>query len=437
MKHSTEITQLHAKWQSLQPLKTEDGQRLWAKLRLEWNYHSNHIEGNTLTYGETASLLIHDQAVGDHSLRNYVEMKAHDLAIEHLRTMVAEERPLSESDIRDLNQILLKEAFWKDAITPGGTPSRIQILPGQYKLQPNNVRTADGSIFKFTAPEEVSASMQALVDGYRDSIAENKLHPIEIAAKLHHEFVLIHPFGDGNGRTARLLVNYILMNAGYPSIIVPAPEKDRYLAALRQADAGDLQPLTDFLAKCAVTALERAVLAAEGKSIEDPDDLAKQIEVFKKQQSGEGKVVSKKSAESIRSTFQHSFMPLFEEFVREHRKLDELFSEVEITLFGIHPRPEQPWQDAIEEYLASERVDKLTTAGMDYKFKMFKGSKPFSVSSTVFIQLDEYQYSFERFVRDIPTQNYDDPIPESERHAIVKELLEFAFKEITKKNSSV
>ena len=105
-------------WQSLQPLKREDDERLWRKLRLDWNYHSNHIEGNTLTYGETEILLIHGQATGDHVLRDYEEMKAHDVAIEHMRALVAGERPLTEGDICDFNRILIKESFWKDAITP-------------------------------------------------------------------------------------------------------------------------------------------------------------------------------------------------------------------------------------------------------------------------------------------------------------------------------
>jgi hypothetical protein len=109
---------LRDEWQALQPLSAENEARLWKKLRLEWNYHSNHIEGNTLTYGETELLLLHDRTTGNHSHREYLEMKAHDVGIEHVRNLAADkDRLISESDIRDLNRIILKEPFWKYAET--------------------------------------------------------------------------------------------------------------------------------------------------------------------------------------------------------------------------------------------------------------------------------------------------------------------------------
>src|SRR6476660_2669600 len=113
-----QLTALREEWQALQPLTAENEARLWKKLRLEWNYHSNRIEGNTLTYGETELLLIHDRTSGSHSHRDYLEMKAHDVGIGHVRTLAADPaRLLAESDIRDLNKIILKEPFWKAAET--------------------------------------------------------------------------------------------------------------------------------------------------------------------------------------------------------------------------------------------------------------------------------------------------------------------------------
>ena len=138
-----EIVELKVEWDSLLPLAAEDERRLWQKLRLEWNYHSNHIEGNTLTYGETELLLLHDQTHGTHDMREYVEMKAHDAGIAHLRQLAADRsRVIGEGDIRDLNKIILKEPFWKVAETPDGEATRKQIIPGEYKTMPNNVRTA-------------------------------------------------------------------------------------------------------------------------------------------------------------------------------------------------------------------------------------------------------------------------------------------------------
>ena len=106
----------------LQPLKPVDQQRLDKKFRLEFNYNSNHLEGNTLTYGETELLLIFDQTKGDHEMREYEEMKAHDVALRMIKEEANDlERPLTEQFIRLLNEYLLVRPFWKETETPDGT----------------------------------------------------------------------------------------------------------------------------------------------------------------------------------------------------------------------------------------------------------------------------------------------------------------------------
>ena len=156
--HIARFGALKKEWDALQPLSPEHDRRLWQKLRLEWNYHSNHIEGNTLTYGETLLLLLHGQTRGNHTLREYEEMKAHDVGIEHLRNLAADKaRLINPGDIRDLNKIILKEPFWKPTQTPDGQPSRAQVIPGEYKTLPNSVITATGEPFEYASPMEVPA----------------------------------------------------------------------------------------------------------------------------------------------------------------------------------------------------------------------------------------------------------------------------------------
>jgi cell filamentation protein, protein adenylyltransferase len=95
------IQHLKKEWDAVQPLEAAREARLWWKLRLDWNYHSNHIEGNTLTYGETELLLFHGRTEGDHTIREYEEMKAHNVAIEHVRELASDPRPITEADVRD------------------------------------------------------------------------------------------------------------------------------------------------------------------------------------------------------------------------------------------------------------------------------------------------------------------------------------------------
>ena len=136
---SISLINLHKKWLSVQPLPEENGQALWQWIRLQFNHHSNSFEGNTLVYDETQLLLIHGRAVGDHTIREYEEMKAHNIAFKYVCELAKKKRYICEADIRDLNKICLKEPFYKKARTPDGQATTKKIIPGQYKKQPNHV----------------------------------------------------------------------------------------------------------------------------------------------------------------------------------------------------------------------------------------------------------------------------------------------------------
>jgi Fic family protein len=243
-----DLRQLATDWAAAQPLSAEHESRLWQRLRIEWNYNSNHIEGNTLTYGETLLLLIHGRTRGDHLLREYEEMRGHDVAIELVRSLAKDSRPLTEGDIRDLNRIVLKEGFWRVAQTPDGEPTRKWVEPGRYKTQPNHVLTATGEIFHFATPEETPARMAAFVQWLRAEMETPTLALPALLARAHHDFIRIHPFDDGNGRVVRLLLNYVLLHAGLLPLVVKSRERRRYLEVIAFADAGDLAPLGEFLA---------------------------------------------------------------------------------------------------------------------------------------------------------------------------------------------
>ena len=115
------LERLYGEWLSFQPLKQEDQKRLDRKFMLEFNYNSNHLEGNTLTYGQTKLLFMFGETSGSASLRDYEEMKAHNVGLEMLkREAMDKERPLTEQFIRELNHTILVQDFWKEAKTPLG-----------------------------------------------------------------------------------------------------------------------------------------------------------------------------------------------------------------------------------------------------------------------------------------------------------------------------
>lgn len=271
------VDELKAELAGMLPMDAIQDDRFWQKLRLEWNYNSNHIEGNTLTYGETFLLLVHGKTAGDHSVREIDEMRAHNVAINLVKQWASEtQRPLREVDIRDLNKLLLKEPFWKAARTADGQETSIQIIPGEYKKQGNSVLQSDGTLFHYAQPEEVPAKMMELMQWY--TAQSDAMHPLLLATEWHHRFILIHPFGDGNGRLARLIVNYILMRAGYMPLVVKSVDKGQYLTTLKKADAGDLVPFAKYLATQEEWALELAIRAAKGHDLEERGDWVKEAQ---------------------------------------------------------------------------------------------------------------------------------------------------------------
>ena len=197
-------------------------------------------------------------------MREYEEMRGHDVAIELVRALAGEDRPLSEGDIRDLNRIVLKEGFWRVAKTPDGEQTRKWVEPGCYKSQPNHVLTATGEIFHFATPEETPARMAEFVQWLRAEMETPSLALPALLARAHHEFVRIHPFDDGNGRVIRLLLNYLLLRAGLLPLVVKSRDRRRYLDVIAFADAGDLAPLGEFFAEALRWSLLLGLEAASG-----------------------------------------------------------------------------------------------------------------------------------------------------------------------------
>ncbi len=257
---------------SYQPLSDENRTRLDKKFRLEWNFNSNHIEGNTLTYGETELLLIFDQTKGNHEFREYEEMKNHDVALKLIYDLAGDkERDLTEKFIRELNEIILVRPFYKDAITPNGQITKRLIKIGEYKSFPNSIRLSNGEIFYYASPSETSALMNDMMIWYRSASQDESQHAVEAAAELHYRFIRIHPFDDGNGRIARLLMNYHLLKNEFPPVIIKFADKKNYLFALHEADTGNLQAFKDYVIQQLIWSYNISIRAAEGKNIDEPE----------------------------------------------------------------------------------------------------------------------------------------------------------------------
>ncbi|MEZ4710014.1 MAG: Fic family protein [Caldilineaceae bacterium] len=275
-----QIDALKAEIDALRPIARESELRVLQKFRLDWNYHSNALEGNTLTYGETRAFLLHGVTAQGRPFRDYLDMKGHKEAIEYLEEFVCQHHELTEADIRWLHKVLLVEEHYVDAMTADGLPTRKLVHVGQYKQMPNSVRTSTGEMHFYASPEATPASMADLMNWYRRARARGELHPLLLAATFHIRFVNIHPFDDGNGRMARLLMNLILMQAGYVPVVINVNSKHEYLLALEKADSGELEDFILLVGQNLKHSLEIFLKAAHGESIDDTPSVEEQAAVL-------------------------------------------------------------------------------------------------------------------------------------------------------------
>jgi Fic family protein len=330
----SQIEQLKTEWATLQPIDASYAAKLHKKMRLEWNYNSNHIEGNTLTYGETELLLIFDQTKGDHEFREYEEMKGHDVALKMVEDLAKDtERELTESFICNLNKLILKEPFYKEAITSDGQPTRRLIKIGEYKSQPNSVRLQNGEMFHYASPAETPAKMHDLLQWYRQAAEEGSQHPITLATELHYRFVLIHPFDDGNGRISRLLMNYHLLRHDYPPVIIKSADKKNYLRALHEADTGNVAAFVDYVAEQLLWSYEIAIKAAKGESIDEVGDWEKEIELLKKNTRPDLVANKKKSLDALQLVWTQGLSPLYVALLSDLVKVGVLFDKSTIRIW--------------------------------------------------------------------------------------------------------
>lgn len=210
---------------SKRPLPKHTLKSLEEKYKLEWTYNSNGIEGNTLTLRET-KVALEGITIAGKNLREHLEAINHKDAIEFLEETISKKEELSELFIKELHSIVLGEIDKENA---GRYRKENVIISGAKHIPPESA----------LVPECMEKLMMRYINW------KEKYHPIIVASLLHSEFVNIHPFVDGNGRTARILLNFELMKEGYLPIIIKKSDRFKYYDALDKAAlTGDY---TDFV----------------------------------------------------------------------------------------------------------------------------------------------------------------------------------------------
>lgn len=274
------IDELQARIVAAGPLSAEVKRRLEHKFRLEWNYHSNVMEGSSLTREETRSIMLRVMNVANKPEKDVMEMRGHDEVITKLLQMAKGELNLSEARIKEIHKAIIHEEE---------PEKKVQL--GQWKSIPNNVLNYRGEQFDFTQPAEVPEAMHRLLDNTKADIerierkAKDAPHPALLAFDFHREYVTIHPFHDGNGRTARIFCNLLLMRFGYPPLVIRVAHKNTYnqLLADVQGYGAPSNAFNEFMAERLIHSLELVEDAIEGRRIEEEDDIDKRLALLDKE----------------------------------------------------------------------------------------------------------------------------------------------------------
>lgn len=206
------IDSLKEKIDKYRPFSKQLADSLHEKLVVEWTYNSNAIEGNTLTMSET-KVVLEGITIGGKTMVEHLETINHRDAILFIEDLVSNKEQISEWNIRNIHSLILKEIDNKNA---GRYRTENVLISGAKHIPPKHY--------------EITDLMQELIEEYHSNW--EGYHPVVRATLLHGEFVKIHPFIDGNGRTARLLLNFELMRNGYTPIIIKNEDRAKYYEVL-------------------------------------------------------------------------------------------------------------------------------------------------------------------------------------------------------------
>lgn len=227
------LDQIHQKKEQLdklRPLSDAQVKNLKNVYDIQLTYNSNAIEGSTLTYSETKLILNEGITIGGKSMNEHLEAINHQEAISFIEELAnIDTKEITLTDIKNIHHLVLKGIDNKNA--------------GAYRTQNVGVVKSDGEIHSFTQPLKIEEEMNEFIEWLHSQTIEE---PILIAALVHLKFVSIHPFIDGNGRTARLLMNLVLLQNGYPQAIIKVSNRAEYIQAIEKYQQSSDNDYSDF-----------------------------------------------------------------------------------------------------------------------------------------------------------------------------------------------
>lgn len=255
------LTDKKQRLDTFRPLPPELVANLDGWFKVELTYTSNAIEGNTLTRAETALVVEKGITIQGKSLKEHLEATNHVEALDYIKTLVSKKRQdLREDDILDIHKAILQKIEENHA---GRYRTQHARLTGSETILPNPVKVPD--------------LMKTFINWLTGN---NSDHPVKIAADAHFKLVTIHPFSDGNGRTSRLLMNLLLMQAGYPPAIIRKEDRLEYVNALEKGQVGnDIGDFYNLIYEAVDRSLDIYLEALQQQRFYTTDEVARLLKV--------------------------------------------------------------------------------------------------------------------------------------------------------------
>ena len=414
-----QIDNLQTAIQDLGPIPVALLNKIDYKLRLEWNYTSNSMEGNTLTKRETRTVMVGVIDVNDKPIKDVMEIRNHDQVITTIMKIGKGDLAVSEGRIKEIHKGIMYEE---------DTEKQKQV--GQWKTTDNYMINFKGERYDFAPQAEVSERMHQLVNWFnaeKEKIDQGKktaAHPVWLALKFHLDYLNIHPFYDGNGRTARILTNLILISYGYPPLYVKESEKQIYYQYLTdiQSYGGAPDLFYDFMAGLLLRSVKLIDDTLKGKQIEDDDDIDKEITLFKLSLDKSSELKKGNNWENVAAIIKDTGIPLFQKLIGKLSQFDDLFqSNKHRIIFNTDKSPHydlesrsggfmismDQFPESVYRWLQQPTVYNglMTSFGMEYLFKEYKYSHVYDLPVFVRFSFDEYSYAIAVAIKSNPEEH--------------------------------
>lgn len=421
------------------------------KFQLDWNYYSNTMEGNTLTMDETRSVMIGNLTISGKPIGDVLEMNGHNEVIGEILRIGKGEVRISEARIREIHKGIMHEE---------DEAKKKKI--GAWKTEPNYIYNYKNERFDFALPAEVPARMHDLLNKTNasiDAIVQNKKdapHPIDVALQFHLDYIIIHPFYDGNGRTARIFTNLLLISFGYPPFWVKTNERsiyNQYIGDI-QGYGGNPDLFFEFAADMILRSQQLVLDAIEGKEIEEEDDFMKEIQLLKQKVEN---LELPKSPQLVYNIFNLVKDKVWKELTKTLVHFNELFTDSKTVhyvngfdeSFPITTRNnfESPFNYTVSTEptklkifghdIYDTEIEKIEFAQTKFGLKGSERGDNFSITLTVSFVVKSYslKLNINNTVIHQVEKQYNDVLVSDETDKMNKELKDFMLSEIKKRTS--